>query len=95
MILGALGTCILGTVRAYAKNHGITGLREVQVEVLGEEAVSPARIARVKVALALAGNLSEEDELRLHRAAGACKIHNTLSRGLEIQISETRQATLA
>ena len=92
LLLGALGTCIQATVRAFAKNHGIAGLKEVQVAVHGEETPAPARISRLEVVLTLLGGLSAEERIQLLRAAGACKLHNTLSRGAEIRITAGQDA---
>jgi uncharacterized OsmC-like protein len=90
LILGALGACVLGTVRSYAKNHGITGLEDVRAEIHGEEAEAPSRLARIEVLVELTGTLSADEELRLQRAAASCKIHNTLAQGVAIQVSVRR-----
>jgi uncharacterized OsmC-like protein len=95
LILGALGTCTVGTVRAYAKQHGITGLTDVQVDVRGHEADLPSRIVRAEVILTLQGSLSADDRVRLRQAAATCKIGHTLKKGIEIQIAEAETAIAA
>lgn len=95
LILGALGTCTVGTVRAYAKQQGITGLTDVRVDVYGQEADLPSRIVRAEIVLTLQGSLSADDKIRLRQAAATCKIGNTLSRGIEIQIAASKTAIAA
>lgn len=92
LILGALGACVLGTVRGYAKHHGITGLEDLRVVVLGAENEAPSRISRSHVFLELEGHLTAEEELQLQRAAASCRIHNTLAGGVDIQFSVRRSA---
>jgi uncharacterized OsmC-like protein len=85
LLLAALAMCVAGTVRAYAEHHGIDGLVGVTVDVTGEEVGPPTRLATATLALRLDGELSDDDRARLARAGAHCKIHTTLSRGVDVQ----------
>lgn len=86
LLLASLGMCIAGTIRAYASGHGIDGLESATVEVRGEEVGPPTRLARAEVTIRLDGQLSDQDRQRLERAGAHCKIHTTLSQGVEVTI---------
>jgi uncharacterized OsmC-like protein len=77
--------CVAGTVRAYAEHHGVDGLTSVTVDVTGEEVGSPTRLATATLSLHLDGELNDDDRARLLRAGAHCKIHTTLSRGVDVQ----------
>jgi uncharacterized OsmC-like protein len=85
LLLASLAMCVAGTVRAYAEHHGINGLANVSVDVTGEENGPPTRLATAILALRLDGDLTEGERARLLRAATHCKIHTTLSRGVDVQ----------
>ncbi|KAF0815137.1 hypothetical protein IGB42_00214 [Andreprevotia sp. IGB-42] len=87
LLLGALGACTAGTVSAYARNHGITALQDVIIEVIGEEVGSPSRIAGIEIVLTLVGDLSSAEREKLQRVATSCKIHNTLKHPPQIAIA--------
>jgi uncharacterized OsmC-like protein len=86
LLLASLGMCVSGTIRAYAAHHAIESLESVDVELLGEEVGPPSRLESATITISLVGNLSEEDVKRLRRAGQHCKIHNTLSAGIEVRI---------
>jgi putative redox protein len=85
LLLASLAMCVAGTVRAYAENHGVEGLRSVAVDVTGEEVGAPTRLATATLAIRLEGDVSDDDRARLLRAGAHCKIHTTLSRGVDVQ----------
>jgi uncharacterized OsmC-like protein len=85
LLLAALAMCVAGTVRAYAEHHAVTGLAQVRVDVTGEEVGPPTRLATATVAIGLEGELSADERARLLRAGTHCKIHTTLSRGVDVQ----------
>jgi uncharacterized OsmC-like protein len=85
LLLGSLAMCIAGTVRAYAEHHGIVGLVSVSVDATGEEVGPPTRLATATIAIRLEGDVNDDDRIRLLRAGARCKIHTTLSRGVDVQ----------
>jgi uncharacterized OsmC-like protein len=85
LLLASLAMCVAGTVRAYAEHHGINGLANVSVDVTGEETGPPTRLATATLALRLDGELTDDDRARLLRAGAHCKIHTTLSRGVDVR----------
>jgi uncharacterized OsmC-like protein len=86
LLLASLAMCVAGTVRAYAQHHGVDGLESVSVEVTGEEVGSPTRLATATLAIHLEGDVTEYERARLLRAGAHCKIHTTLSRGVDVRI---------
>ncbi len=86
LLLASLAMCVAGTVRAYAEHHGIEGLVSVSVNATGEEVGAPTRVATATLELRLEGELSDDDRARLLRAGAHCKIHTTLSRGVDVRI---------
>jgi uncharacterized OsmC-like protein len=85
LVLGALGTCTVGTVLAHARERGIA-LTSVRAEVIGREVDGPARIESIEVILHLEGDLTREEREDLEVAGQGCKIHNTLSHGIPIAV---------
>jgi putative redox protein len=85
LLLASLAMCVAGTVRAYAEHHGVDGLASVTVDVTGEEVGPPTRLATATLAIRLDGELNDDDRARLLRAGTHCKIHTTLSRGVDVQ----------
>ena len=85
LLLASLAMCVAGTVRAYSEHHGVDGLTSVTVDVTGEEVGSPTRLATATLSLHLDGELNDDDRARLLRAGAHCKIHTTLSRGVDVQ----------
>jgi putative redox protein len=88
LLLASLAMCVAGTVRAYAEHHGVDGLASVSVDVTGEEVGPPTRLATATIAIRLDGELDDNDRARLLRAGAHCKIHTTLSRGVDVQFLE-------
>jgi uncharacterized OsmC-like protein len=86
LLIGALGTCISGTVRAYARTHGIGGLDDLSIRVEADEEDSPSRVAAIRVFLEFPDSLGEAERAKVLRAAKACKIHNSLSHAPSIEV---------
>jgi uncharacterized OsmC-like protein len=84
LLLAALAMCVAGTVRAYAEHHGVDGLTSVTVDVTGEEVGAPTRVATATLAIRLEGELRDDERERLLRAGAHCKIHTTLSHGVDV-----------
>jgi uncharacterized OsmC-like protein len=85
LLLASLAMCVAGTVRSYAHHHGVDGLAGVTVEVTGEEVASPTRLASATLSIQLEGELTDDERASLLRAGAHCKIHTTLSRGVDVQ----------
>ena len=78
LVATALGTCILTTMGIMARTLGIE-LRGATAEV-GKEMTTagPRRIARLPVTVRVPGAVSEENRLKLERAAHTCPVHKSL-----------------
>jgi len=77
---------VADTVKAYANSHGIDGLKSVSVEVGGQEAPSPSRLAGATVKVGLRGELSHGDVIQLKRAGEQCNIHTSLAQGVIVAV---------
>ncbi len=86
LLLLALGSCIMGNMRSYAESRGIP-LRAARFEVADEVAQAPTRVAKVYVDAHLDDELAEAQLARLAAVGSHCKIHNTLTRGLEVEFT--------
>jgi uncharacterized OsmC-like protein len=84
--LASLGMCVAGTIRAFARSHGIEGLESVNADVLGEEVGPSSRLWAAGIAISLGGRVSDEDAIRLRRSSAHCKIHTTLATGVDLRI---------
>lgn len=77
LLLGSLGSCMLGTMLTFADNQNIP-VENVSLElspVIGEH---PERVARVDMTMRISGDVTERQLQSLQRVAGNCKITNTL-----------------
>ncbi|WP_348945241.1 OsmC family protein [Chitinibacter sp. FCG-7] len=95
LVLGALAACTAGTIRQYAKTHGIDALEDVSVDVTGYESSAPSRIAAIVLRVTLHGGISASERTRLERVARHCKIHNTLLQAPEVELAFDYRATAA
>ncbi|WP_255991642.1 OsmC family protein [Chitinolyticbacter albus] len=82
--------CTAGTVRGYARNHGIA-LADVRIEATGIEVTAPSRIAEIHLGIVLEGELDDGQRQRLLAAARACKLHRTLTQGPQITLGLASQ----
>ncbi|HSC81836.1 MAG TPA: OsmC family protein [Chitinolyticbacter sp.] len=94
LLLGALAACTAGTVRGYARNHGIA-LADVRIEATGIEVAAPSRIAEIHLDIVLEGELDDGQRQRLLAAARACKLHRTLTQGPQITLGLASQSAAA
>ncbi len=86
LLLGALGACMAGTMLTFAANESIP-VDEVVVRLEDEVAPRPKRIDRIRVEMTVGGDLSERQAASLRRVASACKIHNTLTAGVSVEVA--------
>lgn len=88
LFLSGLGSCMLATL-AYAA--GVRGLdvTGASVRVTGETATRPPRFGRIRVAYDLPGTLTAQQAEALIRAAGRCKVHNTIQQTPPIEVETT------
>ncbi len=86
LLLSALGSCMAFNLLAYAQLKKFK-IQELQVELEDEVAKSPERVSKIAARIRLAGDLTEEERIRLLRSAKSCKIHNTLSGNPAIEVA--------
>jgi putative redox protein len=92
LLLSALGACTVMTLKLYSKRKG-WDLREVRAELTherihasdcGECEETEGYIERIRVNLALEGDLDDEQRARLKQIAGKCPVRRTLLSGPKI-----------
>lgn len=83
LLMGALGTCMIGTMITFARNQGIS-VTDISMDVEDEALDHPDRIGTIRIAMRLDTDADDRRIKTLERVAGACKIHNTLERSPEI-----------
>ncbi|QPM68287.1 OsmC family protein [Atribacter laminatus] len=82
-ILAALGSCLSGSLFAYAKNKNYP-LEKVILKIKGDLGSAPSRIQSIYVNIDIIGNLTLEEKERLIKAGErACTVMNTLRGGVE------------
>jgi uncharacterized OsmC-like protein len=86
LLLASLAMCVAGTVRSYAEHHGVDTLVSVRVDATGEEVGPPTRLATATLVIRLDGELTDDERARLLLAGAHCKIHTTLTHGVDVQI---------
>ena len=77
----ALASCISTTLGAYARTKG-WDLRQVTVDVDYDHRATPRRF---DVAIALTGDLGDEQLARLEKVAAACPLRRALEAGFEFK----------
>ncbi len=81
-LLGALGSCMVMTVKLYAQRKG-WDLQRVEAQLVGER--EPARpLTGVVVRIGFEGDLTDEQRERLLDISGKCPVHKTLAPVVEI-----------
>jgi uncharacterized OsmC-like protein len=83
LLMGALGTCMIGTMINFATNQGIS-VSDITMEVEEETVEHPERLGTIRIVMRLDTDADDRRIKTLERVAGACKIHNTLERSPEI-----------
>jgi uncharacterized OsmC-like protein len=84
LLMGALGTCMIGTMINFATNQGIS-VSDISMEVEEETVEHPERLGTIRITMRLDTDADDRRLRTLERVAGACKIHNTLERSPEIE----------
>jgi putative redox protein len=85
----ALGTCILTTMGLLARTLGID-MSGATATVDKEMTSAPSRrIERLTVKIQMPAGISEENRVKLERAAHACPVHKSLHPDVELPISFT------
>lgn len=91
LILGALGACTSITLQMYARRKQWP-LERVEVELTHRRDYlqdcndceeKDTRIEVVEIKVALTGNLSAEQQSRLHEIAKRCPVNQTLNKGIK------------
>jgi uncharacterized OsmC-like protein len=85
LLMGALGSCMAGTMLNFARNQGIS-VGGITLSIEEEAAERPQRIGRISVSMRVRASCTENQVASRVRVAAACKIHNTLERGSEIAL---------
>jgi putative redox protein len=77
LLLAALGSCMLGTMLAFADNVGVP-VDGVRIELIPTMAERPERVARIDMRLRIEGDVDPKRLASLQRVAEHCKVHSTL-----------------
>ena len=88
LLASALASCTCGTLRMYANRKGWTGLAEINVTVEFSRDVQ-LNTSQISRSIALVGELSEEQRVRLLAIANKCPIHNALTHTITIDTALT------
>ncbi|HKZ28330.1 MAG TPA: OsmC family protein [Acidimicrobiia bacterium] len=83
LLMGALGTCMIGTMINFARNQDIS-VSNISMTLEDESAEHPERIGDIRAVMRLETDATDRRRAGLERVAAACKIHNTLEHGPEI-----------
>lgn len=86
LLLGALATCMAGTMLTFARNQEIP-VHGISISMEDEAADHPDRIARIAIDMKVDAEATERQVASLERVAAACKIHNTLERPPEVELT--------
>ncbi len=88
LLMGALATCMAGTMLTFARNQEIP-VHGISITVEDETAQHPERIGRLVIDMTVSAEATERQVRSLERVASACKIHKTLERSPDIEVSFT------
>lgn len=77
LLLAALGSCMLGTMLAFAENVGVP-VEGVRLELAPTVAEGPERVSRIDMKLRIEGDVEPRRLASLRRVAEHCKVHATL-----------------
>ena len=83
LLMGALGTCMIGTMINFARNQSIS-VSNISMTLEDTEAEHPERIGTIRAVMRLETDATERRRASLERVAAACKITSTLESGSEI-----------
>lgn len=85
LLLAALGSCMLGTMLAFAENASVP-VEGVRLELTPVLAERPERVARIDMRLYIEGEIEPKRLASLRRVAEHCKVHSTLEHGPELTL---------
>jgi putative redox protein len=87
LLLAALGSCMLGTMLAFAENVGVS-LDGVRLELTPTTVVDGReRVSRIDMRLCIDGDVEPQRLASLRRVAEHCKVHSTLEQGPELALT--------
>lgn len=86
LLMGALAACTAGTMMNFANNQEIA-IDAITVIMDDEAAEHPSRISKLTIDMKVASEVTERQAASLERAAGGCKIHNTLTRPTVVEFN--------
>jgi putative redox protein len=89
LVATALGTCILTTMGILARTLQIDMSAATATVDKEMTSTAPRRIERLTVQIQMPAGISEENRLKLERAAHACPVHKSLHPDVELPISIT------
>jgi len=92
LLAASLGACTSVTLRMYADRKGWAELTAIKVEVDFRRDVA-TNTAYIDRKIYLAGNISEEQSVRLLAIANKCPIHQTLTHTINIHTEMTDENT--
>jgi len=88
LLMGALATCMAGTMLTFARNQEIP-VGDISVVAEDERADHPDRVGRIIVEMDVTADCTDKQKASLQRVAAACTIHNTLERPPTIDVAFT------
>jgi uncharacterized OsmC-like protein len=86
LLLAALGSCMLGTMLAFAENVGVA-VDGVRLELTPALADRPERVERIDMRLRVDGDVEPKRLASLRRVAEHCKVHNTLEHAPQLTLA--------
>lgn len=86
LLLAALGSCMLGTMLAFAENVGVP-VDGVRLELTPTVVDGPERVARIDMRLRIEGDIEPKRLASLRRVAEHCKVHSTLEHLPELTLT--------
>jgi putative redox protein len=89
LVATALGTCILTTMGILARTLQIDISAATATVDKEMTSAPPRRIERLRVKIQMPAGISEENRVKLERAAHACPVHKSLHPDVELPISFT------
>ena len=89
LVATALGTCILTTMGILARTLQIDMSAATATVDKEMTSTAPRKIERLTVKIQMPAGISEENRVKLERAAHACPVHKSLHPDVELPISFT------
>lgn len=86
LLLAALGSCMLGTMLAFADNVGVP-VDGVRLELTPTVVDGPERVSRIDMRLRIEGDIEPKRLASLRRVAEHCKVHSTLDHVPELTLT--------